>query len=557
MVGPDWLPIQKLAVVVAFLVAVALIRLLDRPGGGWGRRLRSRFLLGVPWGTLVTVGFVLSVYLFVQDGLDHWFGPTVIPFTAWSYFYPLGMVTAPFSHTGPGHLIGNLVGTVTFATVAEYAFGHYSRRRGSTSFGSWRTNPYVRAFVLFPAVVVLVGLLTSLFGLGPAIGFSGVVFAFAGFALLYYPLGTVLALVAGRVVNLVWGAFVRPVSTFSSKPVFSTPWFADIALQVHALGFLLGVLLALWLSDRRDDDRPSALRLFTGALLFTVSQSFWAVYWFRGDGRFVLYRAGGLALVVLLATVVTAAATADGRRPFERVPLSARTGSRASLGSLTGKQVAVSLLLISTAAMSGPATVTNVLTVADDDLPNRSLKVNDYEVTYAENVQNAMVSVVDVELLGETTTVNTSGVIVRSRERGIWYTAISKSRLKFTGRAAVRLGGLTWRDRVVADRTGWVPVGGPPVYRVNLTRDGRTVPVYTSGPSTARPTIAGRNVTLVAERDRFLLVVRTGNESARAPVPARSESVTLEGLTLTRQKRHLVATYERTRVRVAKVETYN
>lgn len=340
--------------------------------------------------------------------------------------------------------------------------------------------------------------------------------------------------------------------------MFSTPWFADIALQGHLLGFLLGVLLALWLAERRGDRFPSALRLFSGALLFTVSQAFWAVYWFRGGGTFVLYRAGGLALVTLLAAVVTAAATANGRPLFGNVPLPTRgsDSSRASLGALTGKQVAMAVLLLSTAAMGGPAAFVNVLTVADDDLPNRSVRVHDYEVTYAENVQNAMVSVVDVEAFGETTTVNTSGVIVRSRERGIWFTAVSKSRLAFAGRASVRLGGVGWRERVVATRTGWVPVGADPVYRVNLSTRGNTLPVYTSKPATAEPVLAGRNVTLVPERDRFLLVVRHGDDSSRAAVPAHNESVTLEGVTLSRQRKQLVATYGETRVRVAKRETY-
>ncbi|MFC4359912.1 rhomboid family intramembrane serine protease [Halobium salinum] len=558
---PDWLPLQQLAVVAAFVLALALVHRLDRPDGEWSHRLRSRFLFGVPWGTLLTVAFVLTVYLTLQDGLDHWFAPTVIPFTAWSFFYPTGMLTSAFAHSGPGHLVGNLVGTVTFAVVAEYAFGHFPRKRGASSFGAWHANPYVRAFVVFPTVVLVVGVLTSLFGLGPVIGFSGVVYAFAGFALLYYPYATVLAFVAGRVLDLTWGAFVRPVSTFSSQPVFSTPWFADIALQGHALGFLLGALFALWLADRRGDSFPSALRLFTGALLFTVSQSFWAVYWFRGSGTFVLYRAGGLALVTLLAAVVTAAATADGRRLFQNVSVpgwgSGSGGSaRASLGTLTGKQAAMSVLVLSTAAMAGPAVGVNLLTVADDDLPNRAVKVNDYEVTYAENVQNAMVSVVDVEAFGETTTVNTSGVIVRSRERGIWFTAVKKSRLAFTGSAPVRLGGVGWRERVVAKRSGWVPAGADPVYRVNLSARGREVPVYTSSPATAEPVVDGRNVTVVAERNRFLLVVRHGEESARAPMPAKNESVTLEGLTLTHEGKRLVATRGETRVRVAKAEKY-
>ena len=49
--------------------------------------------------------------------------------------------------------------TAAFAPLAEYAWGHFPRGRGTTSFGSWRTNPYVRAFVVFPAAVFVVGVL--------------------------------------------------------------------------------------------------------------------------------------------------------------------------------------------------------------------------------------------------------------------------------------------------------------------------------------------------------------------------------------------------------------
>ena len=557
----ETLPVQRAAVVLAVVLAVGVIWWLDRPAGRWGRHLRARFVGGVPWGTVVSICFVSAVYLFVQGGLANWYTPMVIPFTAWSYTYPLGMVTAPFAHSSPNHLVGNLVGTLTFAPLVEYAWGHFPRERGETSFSSWRTNPYVRAFVLFPLAVVVVGLATSVFGLGPVIGFSGVVFAFAGFALVYYPLATVLALVTGEVLRLTYGAFLRPISRVSSQQVFSTPWFADIALQGHALGFLLGVLVGLWLSERRGDDHPSALRLWTGVLLFSISQSLWAVYWFRGNGEFVLYRAGGLALVTLLATLVTVAVRADGDRVFARWDAAGAGQTdtlRGSLSRLSRHQLAFVTLLFVTALLAGPAAGVNLLTVADDDLSNRNVAVGGYEVTYAEDVENRMVAVANIEAFGETTTVNTSGVIVRNSDRNIWITAVPKSRLAFDGSVPVRVGGVGWRETVVATRDGWDVAGGDSVYRVTLSLDGEKTPVFSSEPARADPIIAGQNVSLAADSESYYLLVASESGVSRQQLPRKNESVTVAGIEFTNEGRKIVARTEAgTEVRVATKETYN
>jgi membrane associated rhomboid family serine protease len=550
---PDWLPLQQLAVVLAFTVAGVVVWTLTRPDADWGRRLRRRFVLGVPWGSLVVALLVLSVYLFVQDGLDHWFAPVTIPFRAWSYFYPLGLVTAPFSHVSSGHLVGNLIGTLTLAPLVEYAWGHFPRERGTQSFHSRLTNPYVRSLVVFPAAVAAVALLTSLFAIGPIIGFSGVVFAFAGFALVYYPYRTVLALLVGQTVRLVYTAFLNPRTVASASPSFSTPWWAQIAIQGHALGLLIGVVVGVWLLHRRDDDPPAALRIWTGALLFGVVQSLWAVYWFRGGQTFVLFRAIGVALVVVLATLVAFAVTASDR-PVVSLPDAPddaiRTTPRWRIGA--------TLLLLGTALISGPAIPVNLTTASDEPLPGETVDVRDYEVTYAENVTSGMVAVVDVEAFGETTAVRTSGVVVRSQRRGLWTTAISRGRLAFAGRQSVLLGGLGWRERVVANRTGWNVVGnGASAYRVNLTHDGRTRTVYTSEPATAEPIVAGRNVSIVSRSDEFLVAVRANNTTlGTAPVPTGNASVSVGGLLFVREKKRLYAVDGSTRVRVAKAETY-
>ncbi|MFB6157044.1 MAG: rhomboid family intramembrane serine protease, partial [Haloferacaceae archaeon] len=182
--------LQRLLVVAALVVGIAVVVALDRPRGRWGARLRRRFVLGVPWGTLVSVALVLAVYLFLQGGAADWNAPITIPFRAWSYFYPLGVAVAAFAHAGPGHLLGNLVGTLALAPLAEYAWGHFPRERGASSFASPLRNPLVRAFLVVPLAVVAAGLLTAAFSVGPIIGFSGVVFAFGGVALVHYPLRT-------------------------------------------------------------------------------------------------------------------------------------------------------------------------------------------------------------------------------------------------------------------------------------------------------------------------------------------------------------------------------
>ncbi|WP_224336630.1 rhomboid family intramembrane serine protease [Haloprofundus halobius] len=576
---PPWLPLSQLAVVGVAVVCLYVAWRLD------GRRthrvaaLRSRLLYGVPWGTLVSILFVLLVYLFVQGGFDYWYRPVVVPFRAWSYFYPTGMLAAAFSHSGAGHLVGNLLGTLTLAPLVEYAWGHYPRdEREATA--DWRSDPRIRAFLVFPAAVLVVGVLTALFSVGPIIGFSGVVFAFAGFALVYYPLTTVLALSASRVVNLLYDALFDPTTVASSREAFVSPWWAQIAIQGHAIGLLTGVLVALWLVERRGDDHPDALRLWSGVLLYSVSQSLWAVYWYRGGDSYVLFRAVGLALVFLLATLVTAAASAGDRSLLDRFGAEVREragdirsdgsgrrvrdsrddcggdGDRGGLRAVTGKQAAVALLLVGAAAMAGSAVAVNMVTTADEELPGESVQVRGYEVTYAEDVTNGMVSVVDVDGFGESTSVTTSGVVVRNPDRTLWSREISKGRLAFDGRSAVRVGGVGWRETVVANRTGWSLVGSNASYRVTLAVDGNETPVYTSPPATAEPVVAGQNVSIAAENESFRLVVGRENDTVSAPVPRRNESVTLREIQFTNREGKLYATANGTKVRVAAKERY-
>ena len=613
-----WLPApEQVAIPLVFLLSFAAVWWLDRPRGRWGRTLRSRFLFGLPWGTLVSVLGVLAVYLFVQDGLVRWRHPLTLPFSSWSYLYPTGWLLAPFSHTGPGHLIGNLTTTLAVAPLAEYFFGHFPHARGRRSFESWRTNPYVRAFVLFPLGVFLVGLATSVFAWGPIIGFSGVAFAFAGFALVRYPLGTVVALSVQELVRTVYQALLDPVTPGAAREVFQTPWWYGIAVQGHALGLFLGVLLGVLVLYRRDET-PSALRLWTGATVLGISMTLWALWWYRGGSTYVLYRGFGVVFVVAVALLFTVAAVA-GDRPLPAWPSRRRAllgfdvllvlgwvawgalgsspaGLRTlSLGvaglrigavsalfgaavvavstgaalsserpllprSVTRKQAALVCLLVPLAAMVGVAGVVNATQVTDDagvpgDGP--AVSVGDYSVTYAESVPNEKVSVVDVSLFGETTNVETSGVIVVNPDREIWAVPVSKGRLAFRGRAGVRVGGIGWSEVVRVRRAGWSTVHGGTAYQVWLRGpdDSTWTHAFASNPATAGATLANRKVTVVPQGGAFLLrVTRNNSTLATVPLPKKGANATAAGLRFERRGGRLFAETNGTRIRIAATE---
>jgi len=554
---PEWLPVHRLAVLLAFVVAFAVVYAVDRPRGGWGRRLRSRLLFGVPWGTLVAVAFVAGVYLFAQGGLDSPYRPVVVPFRAWSYLYPVGMAFAGFSHASFGHVTGNLLGTLVAGSLAEYAFGHFPDERGAGSFASPRSNPYARAFGFVPAAILLCGLLTSLFALGPIIGFSGVVFALWGFALVHYPLGTVVALAGSQFVGLVWAVSRNPVVTGSASPSYGTPWWAGIAIQGHALGLFIGAIAGLLVLSRRGE-RPSALRLFAGGLLFSASQGLWAVYWYLGNQQYVLYRGAGTALVVLFSALLAAAGAARARPLVERVAVPEPRTFTEAARSVSPRAVAFVALLVAFGAVAGPAVPVNMQTTTDDPVPGESLAVEGYEVTYAEDVPNGMVSVIDAEAFGQSTTVNTSGVIVYNERRHIWLTAVSKGRLAFDGARRVELGGVGWRETVTATRRGWRAVGGDPTYRVELAHGNRTMTAFVSEPSTAEATVDGRNVSVAAVDGGFeVRVTRAGADGvATAPLPEPNGSVRVDGVRFVREETKLFAVRGDTRVRIANAEQY-
>jgi membrane associated rhomboid family serine protease len=548
-VTPSWLPFWPLAILAGVLLSAGVALKIARPRGAWGRRLRSRFFLGVPWGTLLTVVGVVAVYLFLQDGLAHPQNPTVVPYRAWSYRYPLGMATAGFSHAGLGHLIGNLVGTLAFAPIVEYAWGHFPRERGSESFGSLRTNPFAR-ILAFPLVVLAVGLFSAVFAVGPVIGFSGVVFAFAGFALVSFPLPTIVAVAGSSVLRLLVQGVQTPVELAQAGRRFFTPPWANVAIQGHLLGLLLGVILATALALRRDE-RPSPGRLWLAAVIFAAVQGLWQFYSVRGGGRFVLYRAGGIVAIFLLATLVTATATTS----LDRILVGSvglPFGDHSFDVDLRSREFAFILLGALVLAVATPAIVTNLIVVTDDPVA-QGVQVEDYVVTYVEDTDHPYYSL-DVPVVGNLDSVNTSGVVVVSERRNAFQTVLSRSRLALTGSATVVVGGPGWREEVRVNRTGWRVQGNDSVYKVYVERspDERRR-VFTSEETTVAPRIDGRRMVLRPTERGFEFDVAVENGTGGSvPVPGQDETVTAGGIGFNRTDEEVFAERNGTKVKIAR-----
>ncbi len=542
-VGADSLPIETvslLALVGAALLTVLALRRLEGPG--WSVRLRSRFILGVPWGTCMTVAGLVGVYLLLQVSGESLTNPLVVPFRAWSYEYPLGMLLAPFSHSSLSHITGNLLATVVFASVAEYAWSHFPTARGSHAFASYRTNPYFRVLA-FVVGVFLVGVSTSLFVPGPLIGFSGVVFACAGFALVTMPLLAIFAIVAERVVSLAYTAVQDPVMTAEASTRFVEPWWAHIAVQGHAFGLLVGILLGATVARRRDT-LPRARYVWFGTLVFAVFEALYAVYWYGGANRYVLYRAAGTAGVLVLAILVATAIAGSDRQLVPRLDISSRT--------LAGGFVLAVVLAIGVAAVPY-----NVVDVEGAD-PADGVSVRDYTVVYDEDVSHGYTDAVTIPFVGTAAAerAGASGVIVTSDRRNAWEQVVPAGELAFDGRSTVWVGGLGWRERVVANRTAWNAVDAGSTYKVYLHSENQPRHLsYTSDPVRLAPTVGGLNFSIEPTAAGYRLnATRNGSVVGRGPVPSVNETVRFGAVSVSRTGPDLVLAHEGTRIRVAEYQ---
>jgi hypothetical protein len=303
------------------------------------------------------------------------------------------------------------------------------------------------------------------------------------------------------------------------------------------------VLLAVYLV-RRAESTPNPLHLFVALVAFGVDRGLWAIYTFLGNGQFELYRAAGVAVLLLAAGLVTAAATASRRTLVSAI-------------DLRSHEAAIGLTLAVLVALSVAAVPYNLVALGGGAEPDHAVQVEDYTVYYTENTTDRLVD--GVNLPGIETSVPASGVVVASERRNIWWTAYDKRELAFAGERVVRVGGLGWRDAVVVNRTGWRSVGGATAYRIQLRKAGEEPRLaYLSGEARAEPRIRGMNVSVRPTPDEFYLVVSRGNVTLDyVPVPAVNETTSASGLTFERVENRVYAVDNETRVRIAKRETYN
>ena len=533
-----------LVLAVGVLVSLAVLVYVSRPRGRWGLVARKRFVMGVPWGTLIAVALVACFYLFVQDGLTNPRNPVDIPFRAYSYFYPLGMLTSGFAHSGLGHVTSNLLATLVFGSLAEYAWGHFPTERGSASFSSPLSNPFVR-IATWVLAIAAVGISTSVFGLGPVIGLSGVLFAFVGFALVRFPIATVVAALSTRIVTGLYNALRTPEITQTAVETFSRPWWAGIAVQGHALGLLIGAAAGTALLYRRGV-RPKPEHVWLAALAFAVDRGLWAIYLPEGSETFRLFRALGMAAVFVLAALLAGGAGATPRELLPSIDLSRR-------------EAAFGVLLVALVAVAAVAVPLNFYAVDDPSAgmdEAEPIDVGDYTVFYAEDVENQFVPAVPIPGDENLTDgrVDSSGLIVVSERRNIWWEEVSAARLRSQGAATVRVGGLTWNEDVRATRETWAVAGGNSTFNVRLgpaAVEERPV-VFRDDPARSDAKIDGRNISVAPTDDRFELVVsRGGDDLGSVEVPADNETVSVGGITFLREESNLIAERGETRVRIA------
>jgi membrane associated rhomboid family serine protease len=607
----------QVALVAALAVAFGFVWYFEGRDR-WRSLVSDRFIGGVPWGTLVTVGVVVAFYLFVQSGLQDLESPVVYPFVTWSYFYPTGLLTAGIAHGNEGHIVSNLTATLALAPIAEYAWSHYAPAERDTyarPTGGLLARPWVRAVVVFPAALLSAAFLTSVFSLGPGLGFSGAVFAIAGFAVVTYPLSTVVGVVVAGVLRTLYTALSEPIvrATVEAGAPAPPPW-ASIGFQAHMLGFLLGVVAGAALLWRRDR-RPATERVFFGTFLLGMAQALWLVVWVDGE-VFSLYRGAGVAFVALLTVAVTIAA-AGRREPLPR-PFAGRSlvPSRRQLavvwlgvlllmvglsvaglvvegdplwwaavvvvpalllaipavlalvperirgGPTTSRQAGVLLVVVVTLVVALPSVPLGLVTVGADSAPETAgVDVRDYRVAYAENATPGHNSFLDFG--NETNATNQTGVFVVSDDREMWTIGTRGEVLEHEGNATVVVGGVGWREEIEVDRTGWDVVGNDSAYAVDLTVDGETTRSFSSAPKRANARIDGRTVAVAPQADGFeIRVFDDGGQVGAAALPPVNESVRIDGVRFetrpgedSEDGQRLVASRDGTEIQLAQHET--
>lgn len=607
----------RFGVLLAITVAFGYIWLLAGRGA-WYRVLSERFLYGVPWGTVVSIVGVVGFYLVAQSGFSHWGSPVTLPFRSWSYFYPEAMLVSGFAHASPGHLTGNMIGTLVLAPIVEYGWSHYPPREPEQSYkfpppgsvhpgdspvkeanGRLVDTPWVRALVIFPAIVFAISLLTSVLALGWSLGFSGTVFAFGGFAVVYFPLAAVVAMVAFTSTSILFNTLQQPVLRATADTGAPGPpsWWA-VNVQAHMLGFLIGVVLAIALLQYRAERRRPEW-VFFAALIFTLTRQLFAFTTSGGEDIYLQLRGIGLIFILALIVLITATVAADDHPlpnpfttpdwlPTNRLLSVLWVGSVVGLGWLLWATIVGggnftplalafgpllfvlfvlpafrkasrvprrNLLMVALVAVivvvAIPSIAGNSIGMSDDPVPpGETVAIEDYEITYAEDVEHGRVSTTD------------SGVVVVSEKRQIWSTVLDTDELEHDGEGTVTVGGFGWREVVTATRTGWDVTGGGAAYVVDLEHDGERTRAFHSKQAEARAQVSGMSIAVKPVADEFLLnVTRDGDQVDSVEIPPAGENATVAELEFSTEEvdgtRSVFAESDGTRVLIAQREEYD
>lgn len=518
--------------------------------------LQERFLYGVPWGSVIVIGMLSVVYLGVQGGFHHWNDPVVIPFRAWSLTYPLGLLFSGFTHAGPQHFLHNLAGTIVFAPIAEFVWSHYPYRTLTSPTTRWRfttsrtefeperllERPVVRAFVVFPLAVFLVGVFTAAFSWGAVIGFSGVVFAFVGVAIVSRPATAVVGIVAQTSLYSVLKTLETPMLVQTVSTTVSRPSWASTALQAHILGLLVGIAIAtaLLFERRSDDERPQAIRVVLGGFGVLSALSVYAFGFERAPGEYVMYRAVGMLFVFVLIGIAAVALYTD----LESI----------SVLPVKTDHVLVFGIFLPVLLMAVVAVPMNMATVGGPSASvSGSVNEHGYEVGYGEDVPVGRIT--PVTQMNSSTGLpedTASGVIISNEQREIWYTSVSPAALKRAGEVTVVVGGLDWRDTVTVSRDGWTTVDGNTTYSVTVQAEDETKIAYESAPARTDQSLAGRNISLVPAGHHFLIrVSQNGSTVGEAPVPLDGTEAEIGGFTFSRDGERLYVTGGETKILIA------
>ncbi len=546
------------ALAVAVLLAGYVLTRYSDDEDGLVAGLRERFVFGIPWGTIIVIVTVYAFYYLVQGGGEDG-GPIVAGFRSWSLWYPQSMLFSSFAHSSEAHLMGNLFGTVAFASIAEYAWRHYPDERTNTGVELGERsirlprNPYARIGV-FVLAVFLVGLLGAVIVPGAVIGFSGVVFAFAGFAIVTFPVATVFAILAIPIVRLLYRSVQDPIVVTAAQERLVRPGWVDVAVQGHLYGLLVGVLLGAALVSYRDQS-PNLRHVFFAALVFSVSRSLQSIYWFLGNERFVLFQAAGAAGVFLLVTLIVLTAFDKRRMLVSRIDLSVST---AGAGLLLSVVLALALLGIPY----------NLVPVSGGEELDNGIEVEDYTVTYAENVEDRYISSLSLPVY-QGPSVSMSGVIVASEDRNIWERTVSKQELASRGSVTIPVGDATWRETVTIDRTAWDVAGGNSTYKVSGEHDNVRQELFAADPAIADSLVNGSRVVInpttefyeivVIEADGVRsvdgdLIIESEAQLGDAPIPREDGNVTVADITFERDGDDLRAIHERTEFLLAEFD---